>query len=529
MSLLAGLLLLSLNPMPAWANDPQEPNDSEAQATPISLGTEVRGELPETYEGPEFDFFRFTVSRSSQKVHVTLTYWGGLVDPPGSEDCGVPRRCAISISLKRSWGLTLISVSAPFQAVRNPDGTYTARLNYTFGAPGTYYLELMSPDEGRDSSYSVKIDSPDDAPTSPQSQRVKRLVAFGDSVTAGFGYRTDGSSWDASDVIGRCNLFGPVTACQAPATVSWPRFLADSAGFDEWENSAESGSSPEDWGTGRYRYRLDGLTARNPTVIGLTLGANPMLSWLLFQAPGQACLRVRSGSAFYQCLSARLEDRNTARNLSLVYRLALRAKMARVFVFRYHQTAPVSTVATGRRVRDALLLLNDAIDIAAADVQARAPGGARLQVVDPGDFSSHGCRSPEPWILDTDTCIHPTAAGMRAYAGALAAMHARARPPRQSSAAVLPPDARAVGGRVTATVTMRRSAVVTVRLVRRSLSPSRGWRVLAVTRATHSRGQASVSTSFPILSRALPKSWLRVEFIVSDADGRRFAGRVPVR
>ena len=530
-SVLAALLLTSVGSVPARASDANEPNDEEGRATRVLLGTPVRGELPETYDRVEIDYFRFTARKASQRVAITLTYWGGLTDPPGTDDCA---RCGIYITLRRLYGSILTAVTAGGREVKNSDGTYTVRLSYTLGTPGEYALDLVGADDGRDSSYLLSIDSPDaEPPPLPEPKRGESLVAFGDSVTAGFGYRDDGTTWAPADIVGRCNLFGPATECQAPSTVSWPRLLADRLLPRDWVNSAESGSTPSDWATGRYRSRLDGLVTRNPTIIGLTLGANPLLSWILFEPAGQGCLRTPRHTDFLQCLAAQLEKENTRRELGLVFRLALRAGMARVYAFHYHETSPRTARGAGTRVRDALRLLNDQIDLAAADVQARTPGGARLRVVDPGDFSEHGCDSPEPWVLSTDTCIHPNAAGMREYARAIAAIHARDVPASRSASAVFPRAAWSKRSSVGATLTLRRPSTVAVRLLRRVSSAGTGasqsWRVLAVRRVSGQRGDNRISARVPASSAGVSMSRLRLEFIVRDADGRTIARRLLVR
>lgn len=523
-------LLLSLFvPGTSFAVDANEPNDTWEQATPLAFDTPVRGELPDPYDPPELDYFSFRVPEGRQTVTAIVDYWEGLGDPPGTGDCA---GCVLGITFeKRPYGFLtgtqqgVVKYPPEARPPRNADGSYTAKLSYTFTEGGVYTLELMGGDGGVDRSYRVTIVRDGVSGTAP----TERLAAIGDSVTAGFGYRDDGTAWGASDIVGRCNLFGPVTDCQAPTTVSWPRFLADGVRLAGWENAAQSGSTPADWATGGLRTRLDEVTARAPTLVGLTLGANPILRWLLFEADGQACLRVPSESLFYACLDKRIEGLSIRRDLGLVYRLLLRTRAARVYAFRYHEATPVTTVGSSGRVGGALRLLNDAIDKAVADVQSRSPSGGRLRVVVPGDFSRHGCMARVPWVLDTDTCIHPNADGMRQYASALISAD-RVRP-WYGRPILRRLSASRVGRSVRTMFTLRRPAAVTVRLAVRSplsIPGSSGWRLVAVRRGNASAGAGRALLPIPLLDQLLPASRLRVEAIARNGAGRVVVRVLPV-
>jgi len=128
--------------------------------------------------------------------------------------------------------------------------------------------------------------------------------ALGDSVTAGFGYYDDGSLMEFSSLLSCKPGAGAYNdACSSNSTntsnegtvvdyapdfglannVSWAAQWANSHGVTNYANYAVSGSEPSDWAPGGQFYpTTKQIESENPDYLLMTVGANPLLSDMLF-------------------------------------------------------------------------------------------------------------------------------------------------------------------------------------------------------------------------------------------------------
>jgi lysophospholipase L1-like esterase len=295
--------------------------------------------------------------------------------------------------------------------------------------------------------------------------------ALGDSVTAGFGYYSSGRQMTFGELLGcrpaarefndACSSNslneeskqGPVE--YAPDfglanKISWAAQWADEYGVTDYENLAISGSEPKDWAPeGEFHFLTEKIEAEDPDYILLTLGANPLLSNVLFGLRNMECAVESELPEFEACVREEFAKVGLRQNLRSVYSDLIAHTQATVFLMQYHLAVPWSALAYSATEIAAMgKLLNLEIASTAAEV-----GSGRLRVVTPPHFNvgvdvspvypsrytcrlypvdgpsvqSEGtqdeleshilsfCSGPagggEPWVIDGDTGIHPSAAG----------------------------------------------------------------------------------------------------------------------
>lgn len=278
--------------------------------------------------------------------------------------------------------------------------------------------------------------------SAPRDDLVIRAV--GDSVTAGFGYYADGSPVPASEILGgfKDKLFAapgewffgipggvgrclppspPDGRCQSPARVAYPAAFAQQIRVPlrrpSFENLAVSGTTPQDWLSGPFADELSDVVGADPDLTVLTVGANPLLQTFLV---GKAiCART---VAVRRCVDDEIEkNRVTSRVASVLEQLLATPKGGRegdVAILAYHEAHPVP--AYGATVSVLLDRLNAAISAAIDRVRERHPKDKeRLILLSPPSFSDHQCQDDEPWVLLTDSCIHPNALGHQMLAAML--------------------------------------------------------------------------------------------------------------
>jgi lysophospholipase L1-like esterase len=299
-------------------------------------------------------------------------------------------------------------------------------------------------------------------PTAPAASRVTKVNsrddlivrALGDSVTAGFGYYADGSPVPAKEILGGIKdrilaapgkfIFGipseagrclppipPDGRCQSPSRVAYPAVFAKQSGIPlrapNFENLAIAGASPLDWLGQPFADELAQIVKADPDLTVLTLGANPLLQTFLV---GRAiCARTPFAN---RCVAKEIRgQRIVSRLISILERLLLTdpgGRLGEVVVFTYHEARPIP--AFGARVEALLDGLNGAIATAVAAVRSRHPQYAdRLLLIDPPAFDDHQCDDDEPWVLLSDTCIHPNALGHQMFAATLSEAVADRLPP----------------------------------------------------------------------------------------------------
>jgi lysophospholipase L1-like esterase len=295
--------------------------------------------------------------------------------------------------------------------------------------------------------------------------------ALGDSVTAGFGYYSSGRKMvfeelldcrpaakkfnDAcsSNSLGEESKEGPVE--YAPDyglsnKISWAAQWADEYGITNYKNFAISGSEPKNWAPeGEFHFLSEKIESEDPVYVLLTLGANPLLSNVLFGLQNMECAVESELPEFEACVREEFAKVELRKNLRSVYADLVRNTQATIFVMQYHLSIPWSALAYSS-TEIALMgkLLNLEIASVAAEVgSSRLRGVApphidvgidispvypssytsRVYPVDGPSVQSTGtqdeleghilsfCSGPagggEPWVINGDTGIHPSAAG----------------------------------------------------------------------------------------------------------------------
>lgn len=244
------------------------------------------------------------------------------------------------------------------------------------------------------------------------------LRAIGDSVTAGFGFDSFGVPVSLIHIT-TCMSAPSRSDCQSPNETAYPAVYASRHGIVNARNFALSGSTPNDW---LRSPTLESIVSDDPNLTLLTLGANPLLADFMLTPGGQWCARaVGFGNDPWRCITKRIEREAVRSRLVLVYEDLLDAPHNHVLVVLYPATNPVLLRGSGYVAQELLTAINSEIASAVTEVRRRNYKGARdrLRVVNPGPFEEHPCGSGSPWILSTDTCIHPNAEGHRRIADAL--------------------------------------------------------------------------------------------------------------
>ena len=135
--------------------------------------------------------------------------------------------------------------------------------------------------------------------------------ALGDSVTAGFGYYSNGTEMGFKQLDGcrpaakefndACSSNSALTkSVEGPVdyssdyglsnNVSWAAQWANSYSVSDYKNLAVTGSEPGNWAPGGFLYeKTKQIEAEDPDYVLLTLGANPLLSNMLFGLEDMEC------------------------------------------------------------------------------------------------------------------------------------------------------------------------------------------------------------------------------------------------
>jgi len=299
--------------------------------------------------------------------------------------------------------------------------------------------------------------------------------ALGDSVTAGFGFYDDGSSM----TIGHLLECRPGTkefddACSSNSlnrvskeekveyavdyglsnNVSWPAQWANEHGVTNYKNFAISGSEPSDWAPGgEFHATTEQIEAEDPDYVLMTMGANPLLSEMLFGVDNMGCaVEADVLGGYRECVEAAFAEVHLRENLASLYTDLVQNTGATIFLMQYHLSVPSTALAySATQIAMMGKLLNREIASVAAAVNPK-----RLQVVTPPHFNvgidispvfpsryscsvlgfkvdgpsvqseptqdelellhplsfCDGSESFEPpWVIGGDTGIHPSAAG----------------------------------------------------------------------------------------------------------------------
>ncbi len=298
--------------------------------------------------------------------------------------------------------------------------------------------------------------------------------ALGDSVTAGFGYYSNGRPMTFSHLFEcRPPSKGYDDACSsnslvannkealvyAPdyglsSNVSWAAQWANEHGVTNFENFAVSGSAPGDWAPeGQFHETTERIESEDPDYVLMTMGANPLLSEMLFGVDNMGCaIYSQIFGGYSECIERAFAEVELQKNLKSLYTDLVQHTDATIYLMQYHLSVPSAALAySATQIAEMGQLLNREIATVAAEVNPQ-----RLQVVTPPHFnvgidispvypsnftcSRFGytvdgpsvqstptqdelevlhplsfCDGPEgggpPWMISGDTGIHPSAAG----------------------------------------------------------------------------------------------------------------------
>jgi lysophospholipase L1-like esterase len=308
--------------------------------------------------------------------------------------------------------------------------------------------------------------------------------ALGDSVTAGFGYYSDGSLMQFTSLLAcKPGAKNYDDACSSNSldrdnedaqieyapdyglsnNVAWAAQWSNQHGVTNYANFAVSGSEPKDWSPGGQLYdTTKRIEAESPDYILLTAGANPLLSEMLFGIDNMGCaIWADVFGKYRECIEAAFAGVKLRANLKALYTELVDNTHATIYLMQYPLSVPASALAySATQIAMMGAMLNGEIAAAAAEVN-----GARLQVIAPPHFnvgidispvfpseytcSSLGytvdgrsvqsapsqaellvahplsfCSGPargEPWVIGGDTGIHPSATGYAQMASQLPA------------------------------------------------------------------------------------------------------------
>jgi lysophospholipase L1-like esterase len=338
------------------------------------------------------------------------------------------------------------------------------------GQPGTESVELSH------GTVVIKVERPPKvAPPLGSEAPVGPVVrAMGDSVTAGFGYYSDGSLMPFLSLY-ECKPVGTVLddACSSNSTatknglkevpyapdyglsnnVSWAAQWANEYGVTNYKNYAVSGSEPTNWAPGGGLYpTTQKIESEDPDYILMTVGANPILANTLFGlGPMRCALESDIFGGYEECVEEAFESVHLRAELKSLYTDLVKKTSATIYLMQYHLSIPSSAIVYSvTQIAEMAKMMNETIAEVAHEVNP-----TRLQVVTPPHFnvgvslepvypSSYSCssfgfqvdgpsvqstptqdelevghylsfcegpKSGEPWVISGDTGIHPSAAG----------------------------------------------------------------------------------------------------------------------
>lgn len=299
--------------------------------------------------------------------------------------------------------------------------------------------------------------------------------AMGDSVTAGFGYYSDGSLMPFLSLY-ECKPVGAVLddACSSNSTatkngltevpyapdyglannVSWAAQWANDYGVTNYKNFAVSGSEPVNWAPGGSLYATtEKIEAEDPDYILMTVGANPILADTLFgSGPMRCALEADIFGGYEECVEEAFEKVHLRAELKSLYTDLVKKTSATIYLMQYHLSIPSSALTYSvTQIAEMGKMMNEAIAEVAKEVsptrlQVIAPPhfnvGVSLEPIYPSSYTcsyfeygvdgpsvqstptqdelevSHPlsfCEGPKgggpPWVISGDTGIHPSAAG----------------------------------------------------------------------------------------------------------------------
>jgi len=320
--------------------------------------------------------------------------------------------------------------------------------------------------------------------TVASGDRTASVRAIGDSVTAGFGYYSNGRQMQFDSLLSckpgekfyddACSSNSIVTDNTTPQVeyapdyglsnnVSWVAQWANEHDVTDFANYAVSGSEPKNWTPGGQLYATTRrVAAEDPDYILMTMGANPLLSEMLFGVDEMGCAIWSDVEGRYrECVEEAFAGVQLDANLRKLYTELIVSTRATIYLMQYHLSVPsVALAYSATQIAMMGALLNARIAKVAAEVDpARlipiapphfdvgidispvypstyscsslgytvdgrsvqaTPTQDELEVLHPLSFCSGPAVGP-PWVIGGDTGIHPSAAGYAQMAAALPA------------------------------------------------------------------------------------------------------------
>jgi hypothetical protein len=329
---------------------------------------------------------------------------------------------------------------------------------------------------GRNGSSKASASAAVEAPVQVILGAPKRpsVRAIGDSVTAGFGYYESGEEMSlfqlddckpgqpyddacSSNSIVRSNEVQSVEYSADYGlgnNVSWAAQWANEYGVTDYRNYAVSGSEPVDWlPGGALRATTEQLIAEDPDYIVMTLGANPILSDMLFGAENLACGLFTGEAEWPGCVDKTFAEVELGQNLRAFYEELIEKTSSTIYVMQYHLSTPAAALYSAWQIAVMGKMMNEEVENA---VEFADPSGNRVKTFKPPHFnvgvsiepaypSTYSCGEifdyevdgpsvqanvaqaelhldhplsfcggpveGPPWVIGGDTGIHPSATG----------------------------------------------------------------------------------------------------------------------
>ena len=444
-------------------------------------GSRANAETSISYSQP-------TVSRTARRDAGTAVTQKGVRRAPAGRCETLPRLLLESPAARsRTVGYPVCGQPLNWRLVRLPGqgrvSTAARRVTFTreSGQRGADEFELAGYRKGRllaSQRIHVRVGS--------RAASEVSVVAFGDSVTAGFGY---------FGATGKPMRIGQLLDCKPGATtlndacssnsptrnssvgskptylpdfglsrnISWPAQWANQYGITDYENYAVTGSAPADWlPGGQFHPTLQKIESQDPDYILMTLGANPLLSDVLFNVDVMGCaLESDLFGDFRQCVLDAFATVNLSSNMNQIFTELVQETGSNIVLMQYPLTIPSSALAySATQLEQMEALLNEVIASEAAQVSTtritvvtppRFNVGIDMEPMYPSKYScsflgytvdgpsvqstptqdefelDHPlsfCSGPSfgsPWVISGDTGIHPSATGYAQMAGQIPA------------------------------------------------------------------------------------------------------------
>lgn len=299
--------------------------------------------------------------------------------------------------------------------------------------------------------------------------------ALGDSVTAGFGYYSNGTPMTIGRLLGcrppekgyddACSSNSLVTSNKTAKVeyapdyglannVSWAAQWANEHGVTNYANYAISGSEPANWAPGgEFHETTKRIESEDPDYVLMTMGANPLLSEMLFGLDHMGCAVYADVFGGYrECIEKAFAEVGLQANLKALYTDLVKNTDATIVLMQYHLSVPsVALAYSATQIAEMGMLLNREIATVAAEVNPQrlrvvapphfdvgidispvypsryscsrlgykvdgpsvqsTPTQDELEVLHPLSFCEGPAGGGPPWVISGDTGIHPSTAG----------------------------------------------------------------------------------------------------------------------